>query len=306
MLLAGFVAASVFSFAGEWFWAADLLSHLRLQFAGVAVLLAGALLWRRQWGWGAVLVVLAGVHLWDASSIYRDAAPMVALGPGVQPVRVMTFNAWEPNNDGRRVLAEVRRQRPDILFVAEMSDGVYGALRGAGDMFPYAFPAQRPARKDMALFSRWPVHDAAFHELPEVGFTVVMAVVDTPAGGLRFAGVHTMSPKGADRWRERNRQLHYIAEAVRAEPRPLLFMCDCNVTPWSPAYRRFVAAAGLRTAQPLGWPAPSWPDWMPRPLQIPIDQILVTPGIGVVARHSGTASGSDHRPVVADVVLPER
>lgn len=70
-----------------------------------------------------------------------------------------------------------------------------------------------------------------------------------------------------------------------------------------------LAAGGLIDAAQSSWPAPTrHPDapldwsW----LGIPIDHVLVTPGIGVTGYEVGPEIGSDHQPLTVDLIVGER
>lgn len=78
---------------------------------------------------------------------------------------------------------------------------------------------------------------------------------------------------------------------------------DLNATPWSPRFRDLVAAAGLRQARRgFGLQA----SWGPRPLPwalLPIDHVLLRGPWQVRSFRAGPRLGSDHRPVVAELLV---
>jgi endonuclease/exonuclease/phosphatase family metal-dependent hydrolase len=80
---------------------------------------------------------------------------------------------------------------------------------------------------------------------------------------------------------------------------------DLNATPWSPYFRNLERAASLRdTGRRSGW-RPTWPSALP-PLWIPLDHCLVSKEIPYASRTVGNYVGSDHFPIIVDVVLPPR
>ena len=94
-----------------------------------------------------------------------------------------------------------------------------------------------------------------------------------------------------------------LARRIKAETVPVIVTGDFNSTPWSANYRWFVAQTGLiDTQQGLG-PQPSWPTELPY-LGIPIDHVLTSRTIATAKRRIGRWNGSDHRPVVADLLIP--
>ena len=54
-----------------------------------------------------------------------------------------------------------------------------------------------------------------------------------------------------------------------------------------------------------GWPG-TWPEALPSPLGITIDQVYRSPDLALVGRELGPPTGSDHRPVVTLLTRSER
>jgi endonuclease/exonuclease/phosphatase (EEP) superfamily protein YafD len=80
-------------------------------------------------------------------------------------------------------------------------------------------------------------------------------------------------------------------------------MGDFNATPWSRPYRRLHNGTGTCDTRAgygvqASYPADSWL------LRIPIDHVLASCNVGVRDRRIGPDVGSDHLPVIVDLVLP--
>jgi endonuclease/exonuclease/phosphatase (EEP) superfamily protein YafD len=85
-------------------------------------------------------------------------------------------------------------------------------------------------------------------------------------------------------------------------PEPLLIAGDFNTTPHSPHFTDLINRSGLRSAA-LGrhW-APTWPTFF-MPAGIQIDHVLVSDGVAVKRFETGPAVGSDHLPIIVDLLL---
>ena len=90
-----------------------------------------------------------------------------------------------------------------------------------------------------------------------------------------------------------------LAQFVRRIDSPLVLAGDLNTSPWSNAFRKLRAATGLSPAAKL---LPSWPAWPLALPQVALDHIFVSPDLAVAAAGTGTAVGSDHLPVWAQLV----
>jgi endonuclease/exonuclease/phosphatase (EEP) superfamily protein YafD len=109
-----------------------------------------------------------------------------------------------------------------------------------------------------------------------------------------------MAPGSANR---RNEQLEALARHARATTSlPLVVVGDLNVSPFSPQFRHLLEEGRLRSAADgFGW-QPTWPSFL-LPAGIQIDHALVSPAVTVKAFSRGPFDGSDHRPIVVDVLL---
>jgi len=103
----------------------------------------------------------------------------------------------------------------------------------------------------------------------------------------------------------RDRQLREVGRIAAELPRPLILLGDLNITSWSPHFQDLLESSGLRDSR-LGWGIqPTWPanPWL---LRIPIDHALVSRDVRVIARRTGPAIYSDHRPIVLDFQRAKR
>ena len=78
----------------------------------------------------------------------------------------------------------------------------------------------------------------------------------------------------------------------------LIVVGDFNASPYTPAYRGFVEAAGLATFRPFPASYPAGP----AEFGIPIDHVLAR-GARVTQLQALPTIGSDHRPATATVIL---
>jgi endonuclease/exonuclease/phosphatase family metal-dependent hydrolase len=108
-----------------------------------------------------------------------------------------------------------------------------------------------------------------------------------------------MAPASAAR---RNEQLALLAERARAVTLPLVVVGDMNITPFSPWFQQLLVDGALRSAADgFGW-QPSWPSFIPL-AGIQIDHALVNSRVAVEHFTRGSPTGSDHLPIVTDLVL---
>ena len=222
---------------------------------------------------------------------------------GERPLRVLSANLNQYNAATAGTAGVIARHRPDLVLLLEWSPVNAPPLLASGVLEDYPYRVERPDARGsdgVALFSRLPLTDVG---VPVVaGRQVVLATVD---GRVRFAGVHTHSPTTPEKAASWRRELRLLPDLLLSSPLPLVVAGDFNATS---AHRRFtdlLDRAGLADAHDAvgaGWTR-TWPAGGALPALVRPDHVLVGPEVRVERAWAGWSSGSDHRPVLADLVL---
>ncbi len=304
VLLAAFPAfpVALAPLCAAWHWTIDLLACFPVQACGW--LLGCALLLAIDRRFRVATLVLAFAAI---------AAAVVAPGllrkaptgdPDGKEVRVLSLNLLRGNEHNLAdALAAVRTADPDVVFCSEVTPAWLRGLDSSLSQFPHRIARADAGWFGVALYSKFPLHEAAVVPLAFDWAPAVRAVVRTPHGEFGLLGVHTPRPGNRERNAERDRALAAIPAALRGLPPHQLVLGDCNATPWSPAFRELLRATGLGDAGDGAW-APTWPSQFPLPLRIRIDHALVTASLGVAAFTVGDSFGSDHLPIAVTLRLP--
>ncbi len=264
-------------------------------------------------------VVLAGVTMnpqWHAGE------------SGAQRVRLMTYNAKLSRTDHptsvQAVGREVARHDPDVLVLQD-SDGLLVArgappLLGGPPLFglPYVY-----AVSQYVVASRLPLRDCAPSAIEYDGEShrFVRCTVDAHGTALTFVTVHFKSPRmgllatrhegveGADEWQrnfaERLAQSHELARQLAPLPRPLVVAGDLNAPEASPVVQQLLAT-GLRDSFSVagrGYGFTYGQSMRGGLSFLRIDHILASRDVGFAGSFVGEGRSSEHRPVIADLVL---
>ena len=298
--------------AGSFVNIAQTLAPLALA-GSVAVLLAAAGL--RRWVLVAVAVALVGSYVALVLPAVRPAGPG---GPGEGPtdtgaadprarLRVFSANLRHGNPDARPIAREVLESGADVVVLQEVTDAHVASMRAEGvlDAYPFALLDPRGGAMGSAILSRAPIADARVADIE--GLPLSEATLSVGGRPVQLFNVHTMSPMGRDHFDLRDRQLAALSRLVdrRPEAPAQVFVGDFNANRWHPAFHRLLDS-GLRDAhEGVGRGlARTWPNGSVVPTFALLDHVLVSPSVGAVSVREGSGRGSDHRPVVADLVLP--
>ena len=269
-----------------------------------ALLALGIGLARRSWTLAVLSAGTAGTFLWSTIPAIGVPLPVPPPGATSPALRLFDANLHAANPDVAPIAEEIRAAAPDLVALQEVDpDGAAGLLRsGALAGFPYRVAEVRRGASGIALWSRLPLAEAEVLQVGDMPF--IRATVVLGDRRLRLYVVHAEAPVGDGRARWRA-ELRRLDQELRRERRPLVVAGDFNATRHHPSFRRLLShgLADAHERRGRGWAA-TWPrDRWPLPPLMRLDHVLVTRGVAVRSVREGVGRGSDHRPVVADLVL---
>lgn len=256
---------------------------------------------------GALLSGGAGAVLGAAVLARGRARPAVRV-EGTR-VRVATVSLRRGVVHAGPVLDLVRRHAVDVLAVQELTPRAETALRAAGldRLLPHSYvvPA-RPGSPVAASGAVWTRLEITGRTVAPGSFEQPAVRLATTGGEFELTSVHTLppalSPAAVRGWT--------TDLAALPDPHPTVLRVlagDFNAT-LDHAGLRAVLRRGYADAARAAGRATAW-TWRPLRLRVPrltLDHVLVDPRISVASVDLVPVAGSDHRSVVAELVLPRR
>lgn len=285
----------------------------------------------------AVLLSLRLGWLWRAGAMLSLVLCLVVLmglswgqaDSGHGELRFMTYNvkaylALRKPGGLAELAQEFNEQQPDILVMQDA--GLLGPVDTHPrprilDMMrvPYLF-----AGDQFVVVSRWPLDQCHLitlsHDRP-LDYNFVHCVIQVQGVTLNVVTVHLVTPRdglnatrssgleGLKAWQEnlewRLEQSGKLAEYLRHVPRPLIVAGDLNA-PESTVVVQTLLHTGLRDAyssSALGWGYTHGHSLIPGLSFLRIDHILVSAELGVLDTTVGGRMASQHRPVIATLLL---
>lgn len=256
---------------------------------------------QRRPGLVAVAGAVAAAHVaWTAPELLGRRR---AAGLDGTRFRLVTSNVWAHSPDSTPLGEELAGLAADVLLLQELTMDRLADLKATGlfDRFPYSFVDARPGSFGSGIWSRFPLDDGEGFEAG--GPPMSRATLDIGGAKVQVFCVHAKAPMRR-RWiRMWKTHLTALEGEFRAayESGPVIMAGDYNST-WGHQPFRQLLAAGLRDAHvDVGRAlATTWP----RPSLFRIDHVLLSEGVEALAVRAGAGRSSDHRPVVADLLLP--
>ena len=289
----------------QWLWAVP--GGLLLPLTGWAA---------RRWAWVPLLALLWVFGPLMGFCTHWPASPdTLETSVGGSRLRVMTYNVKWGSRDAGAIVGDIRAFHPDVIQFQDaegVRDGEVGrALAGwnVRESGQYVVASRLPLPPLQSLDVSYAGSDHHCTRcVVRVGTTDV-AVYDvhlkSPRDGLvsvRRRQIGGLVENTQDRLDEAARLANY----VRAEPGPTILTGDLNAPVQSLVCRQLFDA-GLRDAFSEAGAAYGYSYGAYTGVGVPyvrIDHVLVSRQWQVRGCWVGNARGSDHRPVIADLVLP--
>lgn len=135
----------------------------------------------------------------------------------------------------------------------------------------------------MALYSKIPIvnSERIFFSGHENGYTI--ASFKTPLKQIEFVifELHAVSPP----FKRRRFELKQTAlHILRYNAANKILIGDFNTAPYSPYFKRLQKISGLKNSMLGHGITGTWPSFLPRPLRIPIDHVLISDQIEILRR----------------------
>jgi endonuclease/exonuclease/phosphatase (EEP) superfamily protein YafD len=269
----------------------------------VAVALLAAAL--RQWA-AALVAAMVAIALVAVVAPRAIGGPSGAEGGSGPELRVLTANLQYGGASAEALVALVRRTDADVLSVQELDAEAAAALDAAGlrTLLPERLVRVADGTLGTGLYAR-----AALRPRPGPAGTTnplsaaTMAVPGAPR--VELVAVHPAAPAGPERIGGWRRDLRALPAARAAGPVRIL-AGDFNATLDHAELRRLLETGYEDAAAAVGAGlAATWPAGRRLPPPVTIDHVLADRRCGVRGVEVHSIPRTDHRAVLAELVLPQ-
>lgn len=264
---------------------------------------------------------LTSLLFWCVSTwvLVKPARPLLAAAEQ-RHLRVMTWNAYFRNQNSAAFFATIAAEQPDLIAIQELGAPLAGTISAKlRERFPFQelYPARSPA--GMAILSRYPfVRTAPPDFSPTTGCNCHWVTIDLAGQPITLINTHPWPPKtgltGGSTFEfdteNQDRIFEQLLTRIDQAAGPLLVMGDLNTMPIQANYRRLTQVLQDAYVTSGVGPASTFPvarnkqSWLRQPL-IRIDYIFHDNTWQAQKSWVGAIDGSDHRYVMADLVLKQ-
>jgi len=232
-----------------------------------------------------MVVVAASAVFWI------PIAPFLVPGAGEETLGAATVRLALLETSNEKAVEYVLRLRPDIVVIADPSAPRRDHSADLADAYPVRL-ALSQAGGPIILARQ------GFDVQPDVGGApdLLRAHVVHERQSFDLAVVHLDRPWPLGPASSPAAQL---AARLAGDTQRLVLVGDFNRSPWTTDMKQLREALHVSAKAP---PA-TWPTWLPRPLRLPLDLVLVGGDLGVRGLTTGPSLGSDHLPIIANIAL---
>ncbi len=222
-----------------------------------------------------------------------------------QTMRLFLFNVLHENTRYADAISLVEKEKPTVAAFLEATAPWPEKLVALQNTLPYHFSAKE---LQIEIYSSLPLNKTSIQLYGKYRGLVISSLT-VGKKEITFIATHTYPQLyfGKEGFEWRNQQLEEgIGDYVKKLQKPVVLIGDLNVTMWSPHYKSMIQRSGLRNARAGFGILPTLSSLSPQTpwLATPVDHCLVSRDIRVLDFRTGPAIGSDHLPVITDVVLP--
>lgn len=281
--------------AENWFF--DLFANFHMQYLLGAACIAAVSLSVRSRILSTISIALIILNGAIIASDYKFSTDDVR-GP---TITIVNWNVFYENEHIDEAVEFLERTSADIVVLAEPTEAWRRGLDALTSLYPYRL--DNPTCDDvgcaMTMMSKLPWRSVQTEKFvadtPPVIWAMFDATDDYPA--FNVIALHARKAIDADGASRQRAQTEAVGKLTGTLQRPVLLLGDLNAVPTSAAFKRLLAATGLRPGNrnfTASWPSPLGP------FGISIDHILVSENIAVKTVY-GPSLGSDHRALVSSI-----
>jgi len=269
----------------------ELLTFFRFQYAVLLVLAAAAAFALRAPRAALAGLVFAGVNMAVVAPTW--VSPRVEGAPASGSLELLLLNLEAANDQHADVAHLIDETDPDVIGLIELTPTWADALARALASFPHRQLSPEAGAYGIGLYSRLKLHQPTVARFPREGPASIVARFDLDGIPLTLVITHVHTPFAGDIHRQ---QFDALVDARERLGEHLAICGDLNAVPWSSSFRHLASTADLRDSDDVRWFEGSWPSWSVF-LRVPIDNCLLSDGVGVLEQTHGPEVGSDHFPL---------
>ncbi|MEB8388497.1 endonuclease/exonuclease/phosphatase family protein [Rhodobacteraceae bacterium KMM 6894] len=250
-----------------------------------------------------ICAVYQAVQIFPYTPLARKEVDLITPPPAAPQVSMVAANVLMENTRYADLATLIQREDPDVVFLMETDLVWHDALRETLERYPTVRTHLRDDHYGLIFATRLNMRDFQLYFPANDNTAAVKAVLEDADGtAFNFVGLHPRPPVPGNDTDARDRQIKTAAKLTASSQRPTVCMGDFNDVAWSWTTRRFKRYGGFLEPRVGRGMVASFhaQHWL---IRLPIDQLYLTPDVGLVSFQRLEEFGSDHFPLIATVTF---
>lgn len=307
----------------------DLLSHFKIHlFLLSALLMLPVFMSKNKI---ITLLVFASLlaNAYEVIPIYITGNHALA-DDGNQVIKILSANVKFNNDDTEDLLKLIKNEDPDVIYLQELNQKWISAIHPLNKFYPFNFIEDPGNEFGIAILSKTKLANKEIFNASEFKTPGLKATTIFDGQTIELITIHPNPPISEELFESRNLIFEKVSEVINQSEYPVVVGGDFNTTMWSPAYKKLLRTSDLKNTRIGNRVGGTWPmgkanyqnfiniksgekkgtDLIPRwvvedhPIKLPIDHILVSKEIIVKNMTVGPNIGSDHLPIITEIIIP--
>ncbi len=294
LLCIGAFSLTLLLLLARYHWLLEILTHFRLPFAVVLILLTTWYLIQKRWLIGSSFLLCLILQVIPLSHHFLPFGKDSRTASGPE-LTILTFNVLSQNPNHDDVLAYLRASEADIICLQEVTAQWARNLDKLKGHYSHRISRPREDNFGLLLLSKHPISHYEFTD-EKLGTPYLKAIIDWQSIPLTVVNAHPPPPIGkkfAHYNRRTLQQIHHHATEVEGA---VIITGDLNCTAYAPSFQPLRRVL-YDSARGRGYAA-TWRRGHPL-FGLAIDHILYSSDLVCLDRQIGPRNGSDHSPVIA-------
>lgn len=243
------------------------------------------------------------VRIFPYTRFARSEIDITQDAPSGSQITLLSANVLMENARKADLVDIIDREDPDVLFLMETDQGWIDGVQSCLDRYPTVLTYPLDNHYGLVFATRLTAPSAEVVFLSEDNTPTVQAELRGPDGtGFNFIGLHPRPPVPGNDTVFRDRQIKKAAKLTGHANWPTVCMGDFNDVAWSWTSQRFKRYGEFLEPRVGRGMYPTFHAQYPI-LGVPIDQLYLTSGIGLVSFSRLEEFGSDHYPLSAVITF---
>jgi len=285
------------SYFGIYHWILDVFSHFRAYYLFFFTLLFAYYLYKKK----MVKVLFFSIPI---VLILIEILPFyipIKKVNNKEVLKISSINLLSSNTYYDSFITFIKNENPDIFLVMELTSKWETKIASLKNEYRFYKTIPRDDNFGIGLFSKLPFTEITELWLNDYGLPSIKAKFLYQNDTITLIGTHPLPPAGSVRFNSRNSQFEKINTLVKENEKYTIILGDLNCTTYSGNINRLIKNTGLKDTRTGFGFQNTWHANIPF-LSIPIDHCFVTADFEVNNRRTGSTIGSDHLPIIIELV----